>query len=246
LDAASFSTTHSCHRPSVACCPSARDFTRITSFLPSNRRGSTMPSSLAPQQHARFITSQRSRNAFLAARPSMRGVRVSTMCQSAVASAVELQVRPANGLQEHQQVANLRAEAYYEVGAWLRRPAGRAFGAAALNGARQVSQEERSRFVGSFKKKFAAQEVESLEERTRALPSGAPLCECLVSAGRGDGTGNGAWLGGTAWHRSPGDSVAGGEDQGAGQRIPPVQTPSVQLGSILHGGRHASIPMSVD
>lgn len=54
------------------------------------------------------------------------------------------------------QVAKLRAEAYYEG--------------------------DRSRFVQSYKRQFADQEVASLKERTaRGVSSGAPACDCLVA-----------------------------------------------------------------
>lgn len=55
-----------------------------------------------------------------------------------------------------EQVARLRADAYYE--------------------------DERSRFVESFKKQFAAQEMDSLQRRTtRGINGTAPQTECLVA-----------------------------------------------------------------
>ena len=45
-------------------------------------------------------------------------------------------------------------------------------------------QENFSRFVGSLKKKFVEQEVESLQQRTYATSKqGTPFCECLVGGG---------------------------------------------------------------
>ncbi len=46
-----------------------------------------------------------------------------------------------------------------------------------------VPQEDRSRFVESFKKQFVAQEIESLQKRTAAGANGAPQAECLVRRG---------------------------------------------------------------
>ncbi|KXZ51789.1 hypothetical protein GPECTOR_11g232 [Gonium pectorale] len=44
------------------------------------------------------------------------------------------------------------------------------------------AQENRSRFVGSLKKKFAEQEVESLQQRTTIMSkAGTPYSECLVA-----------------------------------------------------------------
>lgn len=47
----------------------------------------------------------------------------------------------------------------------------------------------------SFKKKFAAGEADSLEQRTAPLPaSGAPLVECLVSLSKATGVASTAGL----------------------------------------------------
>ncbi|EFJ52658.1 hypothetical protein VOLCADRAFT_120146 [Volvox carteri f. nagariensis] len=67
-----------------------------------------------------------------------------------------LMVRKIRTLDELRQVATLRADAYYA--------------------------ENQSRFVGSLKKKFVEQEVESLQQRTTILSrQGKPYSECLVA-----------------------------------------------------------------
>ena len=44
-------------------------------------------------------------------------------------------------------------------------------------------QDDNSRFVESFKKKFVGQEVEALNQRLAPLLNvGVPVCECLVGA----------------------------------------------------------------
>jgi hypothetical protein len=56
------------------------------------------------------------------------------------------------------------------------------------------SQNQHSRFVETFKRQFAAQEVESLQQRTSpaSTQTGRPQCECLVALEHGtsgdDGT----------------------------------------------------------
>lgn len=42
-------------------------------------------------------------------------------------------------------------------------------------------QDERSRFVDSFKRQFVDQESASLALRTAPTPAGPPLCDCLVA-----------------------------------------------------------------
>jgi len=65
-------------------------------------------------------------------------------------------IRPVTEKGELQHVARLRAEAYYE--------------------------DDRSRFVETFKRQFVAQEVESLQQRTTPQkPGKAPPCECMVA-----------------------------------------------------------------
>mmetsp|Transcript_10438 Transcript_10438/g.22411 ORF Transcript_10438/g.22411 Transcript_10438/m.22411 type:complete len:279 (-) Transcript_10438:1086-1922(-) len=88
------------------------------------------------------------------------GLPASVVCY-AVASPADVEVRPATTRAELQQAARLRAEAYYE--------------------------EDRSRFVETFKRQFAAQEVESLLQRTTPQPgqTAAP-CECLVAISEGE------------------------------------------------------------
>lgn len=63
-------------------------------------------------------------------------------------------IQPMQAPQHLQQVASLRADAYYE--------------------------DDRSRFAQSFKRQFANQEIESLQQRTRGQNGKAPQCECLV------------------------------------------------------------------
>ncbi|CAD7700244.1 unnamed protein product [Ostreobium quekettii] len=71
------------------------------------------------------------------------------------ADPVGVVVRNARGVEDYRQLARLRAEAYYE--------------------------ETRSRFVQSFKTKFARQEAESLTSRTTTKPTGYPGTVCLVA-----------------------------------------------------------------
>lgn len=68
---------------------------------------------------------------------------------------INLEVKAITNDKEVQQVAKLRAEAYYE--------------------------DDRSRYVESFKSKFARQEMESLKQRTTPRYSGRPLSQCLVA-----------------------------------------------------------------
>ncbi|GLI66022.1 hypothetical protein VaNZ11_009727 [Volvox africanus] len=71
-------------------------------------------------------------------------------------------VRKIRVLDELRQVATLRADAYYA--------------------------ENQSRFVGSLKKKFVEQEVESLQQRTSIMSrQGKPYSECLVAADASSG-----------------------------------------------------------
>ncbi|KAG2423292.1 hypothetical protein HXX76_015441 [Chlamydomonas incerta] len=71
-------------------------------------------------------------------------------------SGLSVTMRKVQTLDELRQVATLRADAYYA--------------------------ENQSRFVGSLKKKFVEQEVESLQQRTSATSKqGKPFCECLVA-----------------------------------------------------------------
>eukprot|EP00878_Enallax_costatus_P043463 GHUV01051456.1.p1 GENE.GHUV01051456.1~~GHUV01051456.1.p1 ORF type:complete len:237 (+),score=48.58 GHUV01051456.1:625-1335(+) len=69
----------------------------------------------------------------------------------------DISIKTASTATELRAVAKLRAEAYYA--------------------------DDHSRFAHSFKKQFAAQEVESLRQRTTPASSSgrAQLCECLVS-----------------------------------------------------------------
>ena len=107
-------------------------------------------------------------------------------------------VRPVKGLSEMQQLASLRAEAYHEarlrlhgagkVGAgcsvWCGEqcayPYHRSCGRSVLM-LGPVLQGNNSRFVGSLKRQFSDQEVESLRIRTTPVGGGAPAVECLVS-----------------------------------------------------------------
>ncbi|KAG2447633.1 hypothetical protein HYH02_007551 [Chlamydomonas schloesseri] len=79
-------------------------------------------------------------------------------------SGLSVTMRKVSTLDELRQVATLRADAYYA--------------------------ENQSRFVGSLKKKFVEQEVESLQQRTSATSkqSGTPFCECLVAVEAGSST----------------------------------------------------------
>ncbi|KAL6752798.1 acyl-CoA N-acyltransferase [Haematococcus lacustris] len=66
-------------------------------------------------------------------------------------------IRAASGLADFTQVAALRAEAFYE--------------------------DDRSRFVSTFKRQFIAQEIESLQQRTQPsqLSTGCQTTDCLVA-----------------------------------------------------------------
>ncbi|KAF5836974.1 acyl-CoA N-acyltransferase [Dunaliella salina] len=75
-------------------------------------------------------------------------------------SVAAAEVLPASSDADYVHIARLRANAFYE--------------------------NDRSRFVESFKKKFVAQEMESLKERTVAGPYGQ-LCECLLARPEEDG-----------------------------------------------------------
>eukprot|EP00198_Chlamydomonas_reinhardtii_P009711 XP_001699048.1 predicted protein [Chlamydomonas reinhardtii] len=78
-------------------------------------------------------------------------------------SGLSVTMRKVSTLDELRQVATLRADAYYA--------------------------ENFSRFVGSLKKKFVEQEVESLQQRTYATSKqGTPFCECLVAVEAGSST----------------------------------------------------------
>ncbi|GBF95797.1 hypothetical protein Rsub_08233 [Raphidocelis subcapitata] len=78
---------------------------------------------------------------------------------AADASPLAVTVRPASGLLELRQVARLRAEAYYA--------------------------DDRSRFAESFKRQFASQEVDSLQQRTAPRGGRAQQCDCLVAVDAG-------------------------------------------------------------
>ena len=87
---------------------------------------------------------------------------------SAADASLPVTVRPASGLLELRQVARLRAEAYYA--------------------------DDRSRFAESFKRQFAAQEVESLQHRTAPRGGRAPQCDCLVAVDASPDGGAGSGL----------------------------------------------------
>lgn len=71
-------------------------------------------------------------------------------------------LRAIRTLDELRQVATLRADAYYA--------------------------DNHSRFVGSLKKKFVEQEMDSLQQRTSATSrTGQPFAECLVAVDTGSG-----------------------------------------------------------
>ncbi|GFH30240.1 N-acetyltransferase domain-containing protein [Haematococcus lacustris] len=76
---------------------------------------------------------------------------------SSLASDSLVTIRAANGLADFTQVAALRAEAFYE--------------------------DDRSRFVSTFKRQFIAQEIESLQQRTQPsqLSAGCQTTDCLVA-----------------------------------------------------------------
>mmetsp|Transcript_26516 Transcript_26516/g.71692 ORF Transcript_26516/g.71692 Transcript_26516/m.71692 type:complete len:242 (+) Transcript_26516:76-801(+) len=119
----------------------------------------SLPSAPPLARHSSHIRSQLSGQLqpFRCRRTPYRRHRVPTTSPLSVAAA---EVFPASSDADYVHIARLRANAFYE--------------------------NDRSRFVESFKKKFVVQEIESLKERTVAGPFGQ-LCECLLARSEEDG-----------------------------------------------------------
>ena len=92
---------------------------------------------------------------------------------------------------ELEEVAWLRAEAYYEVGIRSFRVKERSQTFPSIRLSCPCLQDQpHIRYVGSFKRQFKEQEARSLKERIRCRPGSImPECVCLVAVEEGGGSG---------------------------------------------------------
>lgn len=105
--------------------------------------------------------------------------------RAACAAAQAHTIQRATSDADFQQVARLRADAYHAVSALqppglggMRQAGGRAWSAHEARAVRSAPQDNRSRFVEGFKRKFVAQEVQP--QQPGAAPGMPPLGPCMI------------------------------------------------------------------